>query len=84
MPKRSSRVAARVVGSIGTSLLLAAPGSAAPGEGRPAGVPALYPSRAEAEDAARLHFNCSGAHRMGNQWMPCARHGDDQRSGPAH
>jgi hypothetical protein len=26
--------------------------------------------------AARLHFNCSGAHRMGKQWMPCAQHSD--------
>ncbi|MCX5937582.1 MAG: hypothetical protein NTW02_05110, partial [Cyanobium sp. LacPavin_0920_WC12_MAG_62_9] len=27
------------------------------------------------------HFNCTGAHPMGNQWMPCAKHG--QASGPA-
>lgn len=42
------------------------------GTGRP--VPALYPTRAEAEQAARLHFHCAGAHRMGQHWMPCARH----------
>ncbi|MFN7678242.1 MAG: hypothetical protein ACK5QW_06555 [Cyanobacteriota bacterium] len=39
------------------------------------GVPAVYATQAEAEEAARRHFNCSGAHRMGNQWMPCASHG---------
>ncbi|MBM5816515.1 MAG: hypothetical protein FJ083_07990, partial [Cyanobacteria bacterium K_Offshore_surface_m2_239] len=34
-------------------------------------VPAVYATRAEAEDAARKHFNCTGAHPMGKQWMPC-------------
>jgi hypothetical protein len=38
-------------------------------------VPALYPTRAEAEKAARLHFHCTGSHPMGQQWMPCATHG---------
>jgi hypothetical protein len=42
-------------------------------------VPALYPTRAEAEKAARLHFHCTGAHRMGDQWMPCALHDPAQR-----
>ncbi len=45
-------------------------------------VPAVYATKAEAETAARQHFNCTGAHRMGPQWMPCAKHG--QASGPAH
>jgi hypothetical protein len=45
-------------------------------------VPALYPTRAEAEKAARLHFHCSGAHPMGDQWMPCAQHGSDHSSHP--
>lgn len=36
---------------------------------------ALFDTQAEAEAAAR-HFNCTGAHRMGNQWMPCASHGE--------
>jgi hypothetical protein len=40
-----------------------------------AGVPAMYATKAEAEAAAKQHFNCSGAHPMGNQWMPCASHG---------
>jgi hypothetical protein len=47
-------------------------------------VPALYPTRAEAEQAARLHFNCAGAHRMGDQWMPCAGHGSGPVTAPSH
>lgn len=38
-------------------------------------VPALYATKAEAENAAKL-FHCTGAHPMGDQWMPCARHGE--------
>ncbi len=38
------------------------------------GIPALYPTKAEAEKAAS-RFGCSGAHRMGDRWMPCASHG---------
>jgi hypothetical protein len=40
-------------------------------------VQALYPTQAEAEKAAK-HFGCSGAHRMGDQWMPCASHNPKQ------
>ena len=47
-------------------------------------MPALYPTQAEAEKAAKLHFNCTGAHKMGNQWMPCAKHGDAHGSGTSH
>ena len=36
---------------------------------------AVFATRAEAEAAAK-HFHCHGAHRMGDQWMPCASHGD--------
>jgi hypothetical protein len=43
------------------------------------GVPALYPSKALAERAAKEHFQCSGAHPMGHQWMPCSSH-----PSPAH
>ena len=53
--------------------LSAALGSAA--QANTAGVPAMYATKAEAEAAAKQHFNCSGAHPMGNQWMPCASHG---------
>jgi hypothetical protein len=37
--------------------------------------PALYPTKAEAEKAAPK-FHCTGAHPMGDQWMPCAKHSD--------
>lgn len=42
-------------------------------------VPALYATQAEAEHAAKQHFHCTGAHRMGNQWMPCNSHPHTQR-----
>ena len=32
-----------------------------------------YPSRAEAEEQARL-IGCEGVHRMGDHWMPCSEH----------
>lgn len=75
--------AARAAAAIGANLLLSAPGLAAPA-GASGGVPALYPTQVEAEKAARLHFHCTGAHRMGEQWMPCARHGDADGSGTSH
>ncbi|MFN9686668.1 MAG: hypothetical protein ACK583_15570 [Cyanobacteriota bacterium] len=37
-------------------------------------LPALYATKAEAEKAAKL-FQCSGAHPMGDKWMPCASPG---------
>jgi hypothetical protein len=75
--------AARAAAAIGANLLLSAAGLAAPAAGS-GGVPALYPTQPEAEKAAKLHFNCTGAHKMGNQWMPCAKHGDVHGSGTAH
>ena len=44
------------------------------------GVPALYPTKAEAEKAAGF-FHCTGAHPMGDKWMPCAKHGDAHAPG---
>jgi hypothetical protein len=44
----------------------------------------MYATQAEAEKAAKLHFNCTGAHNMGNQWMPCAQHGGAHGSGTSH
>jgi len=35
----------------------------------------MYATKAEAEKAASK-FNCTGAHPMGDKWMPCAKHGD--------
>ncbi|MFZ0408280.1 MAG: hypothetical protein WAM11_09245 [Cyanobium sp.] len=45
---------------------------------------AMFNTKAEAEAAAK-HFNCKGAHKMGNHWMPCASHGEASggMSGPA-
>jgi hypothetical protein len=75
--------AARAAAAIGANLLLSAASLAAPAAGA-GGVPALYATQAEAEKAAKLHFNCTGAHRMGDQWMPCAQHGSAQGSSHAH
>ncbi len=36
-------------------------------------MPALFDTKLEAEQAAE-NFNCSGAHKMGNKWMPCNSH----------
>ena len=68
---------------MGAQLLFSAAGLAAPATGS-GGVPAMYATQAEAEKAAKLHFNCSGAHKMGNQWMPCAQHGGAHGSGTSH
>jgi hypothetical protein len=35
----------------------------------------MYATKAEAEKAASK-FNCTGAHQMGDKWMPCDMHGD--------
>jgi len=75
--------AVRTAAAIGANLLLSAAGLAAPAAGS-GGVPALYRTQAEAEKAAQLHFNCTGAHKMGDQWMPCAKHGDTHGSGTSH
>jgi hypothetical protein len=83
MSHRFSPWVVQAAAALGVHLLLSAAGLAAPAAGT-GGVPALYPTQAEAEKAARLHFNCTGAHRMGNQWMPCAKHGGAQGSSHPH
>mgnify|MGYP005751423211 CR=1 FL=1 len=40
----------------------------------PQGLKAVFSTQAEAE-AAAPGFNCTGAHKMGNRWMPCSSHG---------
>ena len=35
--------------------------------------PALFDTRREALKAAK-NFNCTGAHKMGDKWMPCSTH----------
>ena len=41
--------------------------------------PALFDSKREAEKAAKS-FNCTGAHKMGDLWMPCATHESHESS----
>lgn len=83
MPFRSIPWAVRVAAAISVNLLQSGAAFAAPAAGS-GGVPALYPTQAEAEKAAKLHFHCTGAHKMGHQWMPCAKHGDAHGSGTSH
>ena len=78
MKMSSPTIAAMGIGAIAAQFLLAGACNA-----RQKGVPALYPTKAEAETAAKLHFNCTGAHSMGTQWMPCATHGGSQPSKPS-
>tara|TARA_Y100001968_G_scaffold263876_1_gene252589 strand:+ start:1204 stop:1446 length:243 start_codon:yes stop_codon:yes gene_type:complete len=40
---------------------------------------ALFKTRAEAEKAAK-DFNCTGAHKMGDRWMPCKSHNLEKHS----
>ena len=37
------------------------------------GMRSLFNTKAAAEKAAK-RFGCSGAHKMGKKWMPCAMH----------
>ena len=43
---------------------------------------ALFDTRKEAENAAK-DFNCKGAHKMGDKWMPCKSH-DAHEKGAKH
>ncbi len=43
---------------------------------------ALFDTREEAAKAAK-NFNCTGAHKMGNKWMPCKSH-DAHEEGEEH
>lgn len=79
----SSPWPARAAAAIGANFLITAAGLAAPAAGS-GGVPAMYATQAEAEKAAKLHFNCTGAHKMGDQWMPCAKHGGAKGSSHSH
>ena len=37
------------------------------------GTPAIFETKLEAEKAAK-NFNCVGAHKMDEKWMPCKSH----------
>ena len=49
------------------------------------GTQSLFSTKAKAEKAAK-NFNCSGAHKMGEKWMPCESHAahEDARTNYAH
>jgi len=67
-----------------TAALLLPPTALAEPTGSSGGVQALYPTKAAAEKAAK-DFHCTGAHQMGDQWMPCTKHTDGSGSHtPAH
>jgi hypothetical protein len=70
----------RLLGAIGLAVLPLLGGSAL---ANPTAVPATYATKAEAE-AAASKLGCTGAHPMGNQWMPCAKHGQASGSAPSH
>jgi len=70
-----------LLGAVGLAVLPLLGGGA---QANTPAVPAVYATKAEAETAARKHFNCTGAHRMGNQWMPCAKHGQASGSAQSH
>ena len=46
------------------------------------GTPSLFETKIEAEKAAK-DFNCTGAHKMGDKWMPCKSH-DAHKKGEKH
>ena len=46
------------------------------------GTPSLFETKREAEKAAK-DFNCTGAHKMGDKWMPCKSH-DAHEKGEKH
>ena len=50
------------------------------GNSHTSGTPALFETKAEAEKAAK-DFNCTGAHKMGDKWMPCKSHADHEEKG---
>jgi hypothetical protein len=58
-----------------TAVFVAPAGWSAPEPAAQGGRKAMFATKAEAEAAAK-HFNCKGAHRMGEMWMPCASHGE--------
>lgn len=78
-PHPLTRALIRKSSLLAVNLVLALAASAEPVMSKGA-VPALYPTKAAAEKAAKLHFNCLGAHKMGDQWMPCASHGSAEGS----
>ena len=50
------------------------------GNSQKSGIHALFETKVEAEKAAK-NFNCSGAHKMGEKWMPCKNHETNYETG---
>ena len=75
--RRHLLLAATTIGALAGGL---APGVAGPQPASNDARKASFDTRKEAE-AAASQFHCQGAHRMGNQWMPCASH---RESGGGH
>ena len=50
------------------------------GNSKTKGTPALFETKTEADKAAK-DFNCTGAHKMGDKWMPCKSHADHKKEG---
>ena len=44
------------------------------------GTPALFETKVEAEKAAK-NFDCTGAHKMDEKWMPCTNHETRYKTG---
>lgn len=59
--------------SLVTCALLPASIMGCSGQSKQGATPALFDTKREAEAAAK-NFNCTGAHKMGDQWMPCKSH----------
>ena len=82
MPKASFQLVVACISGISLSVCSTI-GLAA--QANTGGVPAMYATKAEAEAAAKQHFKCTGAHQMGNQWMPCATNGQaNDNNQPKH
>ena len=49
------------------------------------GTQSIFSSKEEAERAAK-DFKCTGAHKFGEQWMPCINHSfhEEERNNDAH
>ena len=61
-------------------LLMGLPLTGAAQQAPTRGVSAQYATKADAEKAAKF-FHCTGAHQMGDKWMPCDKHGSSHAPG---
>ena len=47
-------------------------------DSNPSRTQSIFDTKTEAEKAAK-NFNCVGAHKMGDKWMPCEKHDDHEK-----